>query len=98
MLFRSKKANEMSQAGMEVVMKGMKGPEPPKVSTSKTSKTKKPKTSKTKKSKKTKSTSTDAAEGTGEAKAYDMPTEEEILEAVRLKEEKEKKGTYKDEL
>ena len=94
----AKKANEMSQAGMEVVMKGMKGPEPPKVSTSKTSKTKKPKTSKTKKSKKTKSTSTDAAEGTGEAKAYDMPTEEEILEAVRLKEEKEKKGTYKDEL
>ncbi|KFZ00078.1 hypothetical protein V498_00308 [Pseudogymnoascus sp. VKM F-4517 (FW-2822)] len=94
----AKKANDISQAGMEVVMKGMKGPEPPKVSTSKTSKTKKPKTSKTKKSKKTKSTSTEAAEGTGEAKTYDMPTEEEILEAVRIKEEKEQKGTYKDEL
>ncbi|KFY72162.1 hypothetical protein V499_07688 [Pseudogymnoascus sp. VKM F-103] len=97
----AKKANEISQAGMEMVMKGMKGPELPKVSSSKTSKTKKPKTSKTKKSKKTKSTSTEAAEGTGEAKEFDMPTEEEILEAVRIKEEKEakeKKGTYKDEL
>lgn len=94
----AKKANEISQAGMEVVMKGMKGPEPPKVSTSKTSKTKKPKTSKTKKSKKTKSKSTEAAKGTDEAKTYDMPTEEEILEAVRIKEEKEQKGTYKDEL
>jgi hypoxia up-regulated 1 len=94
----AKKANEISQAGMELVMKGMKGPEPPKVSTSKTSKTKKPKTSKTKKSKKTKSTSTEAAEGTGEPKVYDMPTEEEILEAVKNKEEAERKQTYKDEL
>ncbi|KFY12262.1 hypothetical protein V492_03980 [Pseudogymnoascus sp. VKM F-4246] len=97
----AKKANDLSQAGMEVVMKGMKGPEQPKPAYTKTSKSKKPKTSKTKKSKKSKSTSTDAAEGTEEAKAYDMPTEEEILEAVRLKEEKEekeRKATYKDEL
>ncbi|KFY21589.1 hypothetical protein V493_07273 [Pseudogymnoascus sp. VKM F-4281 (FW-2241)] len=94
----AKKANDISKAGMEVVMKGMKGPEQPKVSTSKTPKTKKPKTSKTKKSKKTKSTSTEAAEATGEAKAQDMPTEEEILEAVRVKEEKEQKASIKDEL
>ncbi|KFY38070.1 hypothetical protein V494_04524 [Pseudogymnoascus sp. VKM F-4513 (FW-928)] len=97
----AKKANDLSQAGMEVVMKGMKGPEQPKPAYTKTSKSKKPKTSKTKKSKKSKSTSTEAAEGTEEAKAYDMPTEEEILEAVRLKEEKEekeRKATYKDEL
>lgn len=101
------KANEVTQASMEMVMKSMKAPEmPKKSSSSKTSKTKKSKTVKAKKSKKTASeessatTSADAANGTGDAEFYEPPTDEEIREGME-KLEKEKgpeKPHKKDEL
>jgi hypoxia up-regulated 1 len=102
----AQRANELSKASMDMIMKGMKAPEMPKMSSSKTSKTKKPKTAKTKKAKTTTSTessattSADAPRETVDAEFYEPPTEQQILEELEnLAEEKLPEETHKkDEL
>jgi len=102
----AQRANELSKASMDMIMKGMRAPDMPKMSSSKTSKTKKPKTAKTKKVKTTTSTessattSADAPRETVDAEFYEPPTEQQILEELEnLAEEQQPEKTHKkDEL